>query len=297
MIRFLKTSAVICSIFGMVGCSSEPPEGMVLVSSGYFNMGTDLTDDKGHALSMGLDKPWYSDESPERRIKLNDFYIDKFEVTNKKYYIFCQATDRKPPRHWGGMKYPDGQDDLPVTGVSFFDASDYAQWAGKRLPTEKEWEKAARGENGLLYPWGDVFDVEKANVSPSVRAKTGRGMKPVGSFAAGASPYGAQDMIGNAWEWVWDYYLPYPDSNFKTELFKKKYIVVRGLSYLGVGHFPKKEYMKVVALKSRASFREKLSPLSRKIDVGFRCAKSKPTKWQQLFPPEEKKDEKITGVS
>ncbi|MGV7221452.1 MAG: formylglycine-generating enzyme family protein [Nitrospinales bacterium] len=294
--KFLKTSAffIFCAVFS--GCSTEPPEGMVLVSSGYFNMGTDLVDTNGHALSMGLDKPWFADESPERRINLKAFYIDKFEVTNKNYYIFCQATDCKSPRHWGGMKYPDGQDDLPVTGVSFFDAADYAHWSGKRLPTEMEWEKAARGENGLVYPWGDVFDVDKANVSPSIRAKTGRGIKPVGSFSSGASPYGAHDMVGNVWEWVWDYYLPYPDSTYKTELFKKKYVVVRGLSYLGVGHFPKKEYMKVVALKSRASFREKLNPLARKIDVGFRCAKSKPSLWEQMFPPEVKKDEKVTGV-
>ena len=294
--KFLKTSALIFILTGLGGCSDEPPEGMVLVSSGYFNMGTDLEDTDGHARSMGLDKPWYADESPERRIKLNDFFIDKFEVTNKNYYIFCQATDCKPPRHWGGMKYPEELDDFPVTGVSFFDAADYAHWADKRLPTEKEWEKAARGENGLVYPWGDGFDTAKANVSPSSRAKTGRGIKPVGSFADGASPYGAQDMIGNAWEWVWDYYLPYPDSTYKSELFKKKYVVVRGLSYLSVGHFPKREYMKVVALKSRASFREKLNPLARKIDVGFRCAKSKPYMWEQMFPPEVKKDEKVTGV-
>lgn len=271
-----------------MGCVSEAPEGMIFIPSGYFNMGTDLEDADGHALSMGLDKPWYADETPERRIKLNDFYIDRFEVTNRLYYIFCQATDCKPPRRWGGMKYPEGQDDLPVTGVSFFDATAFAQWSGKRLPTEMEWEKAARGENGLVYPWGDRFDINKANISPSNRVKAGRGIMPVGSFADGASPYGVQDMIGNAWEWVWDYYLPYPESKYYSDLYKKKHVVVRGLSYLSVGHFPKKEYRKVVARKARASYREKLNPLSRKSDVGFRCAKSKPSMWDQLFSSGEK---------
>lgn len=289
--------AFLALLFVFLGCNFEPPpEGMVLVPSGYFQMGTDRLDEDNHALSVGLNKPWFADETPERRIKLADFYIDKFEVSNLQYYIFTQATDHETPRHWKSMKYPEGQDDLPVTGVSFFDAADYAEWAGKRLPTEQEWEKAARGEHGLVYPWGDKFDVEKANVSPSAQNKTGRGIKPVGSFPEGASPYGVQDMIGNVWEWVWDYYQPYPASKHKSKDYEKKLVVVRGMSYLGVGHFPKKEYHKIIALKSRASFRERLSPLSRKIDVGFRCAKSRPTVWRQLFSSGEEKKEKVTGV-
>ena len=119
---------------------------------------------------------------------------------------------------------------------------------------------------------------------------------PVGSFPEGASPYEAQDMIGNVWEWVWSYYLPYPESEYKSELYEKKFVVVRGLSYLSVGHFPKKEYRKVVALKARASYREKLSPLSRKIDVGFRCAKTKRSLWDLLSASGGKKEEKVTGV-
>jgi formylglycine-generating enzyme required for sulfatase activity len=259
------------------GCVLQtPPEGMVLVPSGEFTMGTDAVDSKNHALKVGLAKPWFVDEFPERRVDVASFYIDKFEVTNGQYYIFCQATDHKPPRFWGGPKYPEGDRDLPVTSVSYFDATAYAQWIGKRLPTETEWEKAARGPLGNIFPWGNDFDWDSANISHDSRKKIGHRLKPVGSFPAGVSHYGVHDMVGNAWEWVWDYYLPYPESEYESKDFGKKYIVVRGLSYLGVGHFPQKSYKKVVALKARASYREKLNPFARKKDVGFRCAKDKP---------------------
>lgn len=245
---------------------------MVLIPSGEFTMGTDETDAENNALGLGLDKPWFSDEGPERRVYVNGFYIDQNEVTNREYYIFSQATDHPPPRHWKGPKYPDGTGDLPVTYVSFYDSAAFATWKGRRLPTEQEWEKAARGTRGFLYPWGNQFHWSAANVSPSSTRKTGHGLKPVGSFPDGDSPYGVHDMIGNVWEWVWDYYLPYPENPAQNKDYGKKYIVVRGLSYLSVGHFPKKIYRKVAALKARSTYREKLTPLSRKQDVGFRCA-------------------------
>ena len=256
---------------------------MVLIPSGEFTIGTDQMDEEKHALSLGLNKPWYADESPERRIDIPDYYIDRYEVTNLQYYIFCQATDRKPPRYWKGQKFPEGQDHLPVTAVNYFDASAYAKWAGKRLPNEIEWEKAARGRAGFIYPWGDDFIPGVANLSHSPRTKTGQGLKPVGSFPKSASVYGVHDLVGNAWEWVWEYYQAYPDSTFKTPDYEKKEIVVRGLSYMGVGHFSKKDFSKVVALKARASYREHLNPLARKIDVGFRCAKDRPPFMERVF--------------
>ena len=97
-------------IFGMIlsGCES-PPKGMVLVSGGNFTMGSNKVDTNQHALRVGLNKPWYADESPSLKLYLKDFYIDKYEVTRLQYYIFCQATDHKPPRTWGGEKFPDGE--------------------------------------------------------------------------------------------------------------------------------------------------------------------------------------------
>ena len=248
---------------------------MVLIPSGEFTMGSDAVDSKNHALSVGLTKPWFADEFPEHRVYTRAFYIDKHEVTNRKFYIFCQATDHKPPRSWRGPKYPEGDSDLPVTNVNFYDAAAYAQWMGKRLPTEVEWEKAARGPLGNIFPWGNDFNWDAANISHSSKKKIGHQLKPVGSFPEGTSHYGVEDMIGNAWEWVWDYYLPYPKNEYPSPDYGKKYFVVRGLSYLGVGHFSKKSYKKVVALKARASYREKLNPFARRIDVGFRCAKDK----------------------
>jgi len=270
-------------VFILSGCLEKIPEGMVLIPSGEFTIGTNQIDEENHALALGLNKPWFADESPERRIDTPDYYIDRFEVTNLQYFIFCQATDHKPPRYWKGQKFPEGQDLLPVTEVNYFDANAYAKWADKRLPNELEWEKAARGRAGFIYPWGDDFLPDVANLSLSPRAKAGQGLKPVGSFPRGASPYGVHDMAGNAWEWVWEYYQPYPGNTFKSPDYEKKHIVVRGLSYMGVGHFNKKDFLKVISLKARASYREHLNPLARKTDVGFRCAKDRPPFMERVF--------------
>ena len=270
-------------VFILSGCLEKIPEGMVLIPSGEFTIGTNQIDEENHALALGLNKPWFADESPERRMDTPDYYIDRFEVTNLQYFIFCQATDHKPPRYWKGQKFPEGQDLLPVTEVNYFDANAYAKWADKRLPNELEWEKAARGRAGFIYPWGDDFLPDVANLSLSPRAKAGQGLKPVGSFPRGASPYGVHDMAGNAWEWVWEYYQPYPGNTFKSPDYEKKHIVVRGLSYMGVGHFNKKDFLKVISLKARASYREHLNPLARKTDVGFRCAKDRPPFMERVF--------------
>jgi iron(II)-dependent oxidoreductase len=136
--NFMKRYTIIyLMITGMIlsGCES-PPKGMVLVPGGNFTMGSDKVDTDQRALKVGLNKSWYADESPSLKLYLKDFYIDKFEVTRQQYYIFCQATDHKPPRIWGGEKFPDETGNHPVSHVNFYDAAAYAEWAGKRLPTE-----------------------------------------------------------------------------------------------------------------------------------------------------------------
>jgi len=136
----------------------------------------------------------------ERRpVYVEAFYIDKYPVTNAEYKRFVDATGYPMPMHWRSGNYPEGKADHPVTQVNWDDAAAYAQWAGKRLPTEEEWEKAARGTDGRIYPWGDEWDKDRANTCETRIFDT----TPVGKFSPqGDSPYGVADMSGNVWEWT-----------------------------------------------------------------------------------------------
>ena len=148
----------------------------------------------------------FLDERPQRRVYLDGYWIGKYEVTVAQFRRFCEATGREMPRapEWGW------QDAHPVANVTWHDAAAYAEWSGCRLPTEAEWEKAARGADGRLYPWGNVWDVENCN-NYSDHNPAGDGYQqtqtaPVGSYPSGASPYGCLDMAGNVWEWCRDWY-------------------------------------------------------------------------------------------
>jgi formylglycine-generating enzyme required for sulfatase activity len=165
-----------------------------------------------------------NDEHPQHQAYLDEFYIDKYEVTNRQYKQFCDATSRScppDPNLIGMPRYFADYPDYPVVEVSWDDAVAYASWVGKRLPTEAEWEKAARGTDGRKYPWGNAapgtnrygnFADESANRRrPLSSIVTGyddgyANMAPAGSFPAGASPYGCLDMAGNVWEWCNDWY-------------------------------------------------------------------------------------------
>ncbi|MBI5427173.1 MAG: formylglycine-generating enzyme family protein [Nitrospinae bacterium] len=210
---------------------------------------------------MGSNERW-DDESPEYVERTKSFYIDLYEVTNEDYRKFVDAARREPPYHWPNGAIPKGREKHPVVYVNWFDANDYCKWAGKRLPTEEEWEKAARGEDGFVYPWGNEWVLDKSN-NPY---KHSTGTEPVGSYPAGRSPYGLHDMSGNVWEWVDSYYLPHPgNTTHRAEYGKDKRLLKGGswfdcLSY-GCG------------LSAPTFNRSFFTPEVRNNSFGFRCAK------------------------
>lgn len=133
------------------------------------------------------------------------YYIDRYPVTNADYKAFVEATGHEQPAHWRRGAWPEGKGDHPVVQINWESAKAYAEWAGKRLPTELEWEKAARATDGRDWPWGNTFTSGKCNTSESGILDT----TPVGAYSPqGDSPYGAGDMAGNVWEWIGGKYSP-----------------------------------------------------------------------------------------
>lgn len=169
-------------------------EEMVLVPEGEVRLGTDSKTD----LTFGT-------EADTRTVFVAAFYIDKYEVTNQQYAKFLAETGHRKPKFWEDPRL--NAPEQPVVGVNWEDAETYATWAGKRLPTASEWEKAARGTDGRRYPWGNDYDATRGNFDDggSMDGSTdGYAMTPapVGHFLHGLSPYGLHDMAGNVWEWV-----------------------------------------------------------------------------------------------
>jgi len=254
---------------------------MVEIPAGIFKMGSTFQQiikywNKCLKVDKNCREWWLKDELPEHKVYLDDYWIDMFEVTNEDYMQFVSATGHRPALDdscrtrqcrdgdlWDGAAYPESIRNQPVVQVSWYDADAYCRWRGKRLPTEAEWEKAARGPAGRLYPWG--------NKPPAGRATYKRKwhgaftMTNVGSYSNGASIYGVYDLAGNVWEWVADWY----DAAYYKKSPKKnpqgpaegRFKVVRGGSWINY------------AITLHSSLRRWSRPNVRFNDTGFRCAK------------------------
>jgi formylglycine-generating enzyme required for sulfatase activity len=202
------------------------------------------------------------DEAPAHEVDVPAFEMDQFEVTNADFAQFVEATGHQTDAEKAGLSRTwrdaaEGKDNHPVVYVSWNDAVAYCEWVGKRLPTEAEWEKAARGTEGWIYPWGNDYDASKLNGKDSGL----RGTAAVGSFSAGASPYGAEDMGGNVWEWTADWYEAYPGSSFQSPYYGGKYRVLRGGAWFETAEFV------------RTTTRNATSDTAANDDLGFRCAR------------------------
>jgi formylglycine-generating enzyme required for sulfatase activity len=154
-----------------------------------------------------VDQNLFDRETPQRTVAMPEIIIDKYPVTCWQYQEFCAATGHTRPENWKGGKPPRGQENHPVAYVTMQDAMAYCKWAGGRLPYESEWEKAARGTDGRIWPWGNQPDASRSNSDKhGAEAHT----QPVDAHPDGASPYGCVDMVGNVMEWTWDQNVPYP---------------------------------------------------------------------------------------
>jgi len=211
---------------------------------------------------MGSNERW-DDEAPEYIESVETFHIDLHEVTNANYHLFASATKREPPYHWSEGNIPAGKEDHPVIYVSWHDANAYCKWSGKRLPTEQEWEKAARGENGNIYPWGNEWSLDKSN-NPY---KGSTGTQPVGSYPEGRSPYGLYNMSGNVWEWVDSFYLPHPGNTIPRAEYGKDKRVLKGGSWFDCLSYG-------CGLSAPTFNRSFFTPEVKNNSFGFRCAKS-----------------------
>jgi formylglycine-generating enzyme required for sulfatase activity len=224
---------------------------MVVIPAGSFLMGSKESDEHE------------SHELPQRQVQLSPYSIGKYPVTNTQYAAFVQSAGHRPPSRWYRSLIPRNKEENPVVHVSWEDAFAYCRWLAEitqkhyRLPTEAEWEKAARGGDGRIYPWGNNWLPQQCNSYESFRGDS----SAVGLYSpAGDSPYGCADMVGNVWEWVSDWYGSYSD----TEVIDPSGPATGTFKVLRGGNW----YTKSV----RTTCRLKLGPRTRLTGIGFRCA-------------------------
>ena len=263
----------------------KTPE-MIPIPPGNVIMGT--SDDQVDVLLLKEEwaEEWYSHglfmvEQPQHPVWVNAFEIARFPVTNADYYMFVWQTSHRVPRGWIGFTYIEGDANNPVVGVSLSDALDYCDWLSKtlgqeyRLPTEAEWERAARGNDDRMYPWGNDFDPWRCNTMESAKRST----TPIGIYCpSGDSPFGVADMSGNVYEWTHSLLKPYPyqADDGRDEVNIGGSVIVRGGSWY---------YTRKLA---RCASREAVNPTFVSPALGFRLVRlvtSNPAKADPNQPP------------
>lgn len=219
---------------------------MVDIPAGSFTMGSD----GGNA-----------DSKPPHPVDVKAFQIDKFEVPNTDFQAFVTATSYKTDAEKGGEKgwlgFAQGKENHPVVKVSWNDANAFCTWAGERLPTEVEWEYAARGKDAFAFPYGNTYDSKKQNGKDSGL----RGTTAVGSYPTGASPFGVLDMAGNVAEWTSSKPEHYPGNTTNSKLYGDSLYILRGGGWFSIQD------------QLTSFYRNSAVPTTANDDLGFRCAK------------------------
>ena len=216
---------------------------MVWIPEGYFRMGINAETAQKQAEQLGI-KDYHimaGEESfPEHMVYVQGFFMDKYEVTRERWKKFVDATAWKatapaPSPTWTGPELKPAEAKLPIGEMTWQASQEYSNWAGKQLPTEAMWEKAARGTDGRWYPWGNQKPDPKIHGVLSLEGAL-PGPQPVGSFPLGASPYGCMDMAGNMYEWTSDWKEPYPNNPASSGVAGHRFAVLRGGSFYHTLH-------------------------------------------------------------
>ena len=241
------------------------PTGMAYVPGGPFIMGLTLADatriERNYAIPKVIFEREVTAQILGREVNVKPFYMDRREVTNAEYLAYVTATDAAPPAAptWDGGKVREGYEDYPVTNVTWNEAAAYAQWAGKRLPTEAEWEKVGRNADGRIFPWGSEFNPDLTVTS--TRQPAPRSPAPVGSLPEGSSPYGVEDLVANVQEWTANIYVPYKAEAAAATVEEGNHRAVRGAGY-----------HEIDAFSCMLTARWPVLPDTESTSIGFRCA-------------------------
>ena len=202
---------------------------MVLIPAGESILGTDPAEEEKLPDAFGMADTGYQNEAPRQRVFVKAFYIDRYEVTFGEYENFIKATGAQLPKAWVELDINKWRT-YPAQGVTWTETEAYLKWAGKRLPTEMEWEKAARGPDGSIYVFGNKFD-------PKTARNDLEDTIPVAETGFDESFYGVYGMSGNLSEWCADFYGPHPKSDYHDPKYGKKYRVYKGGAWVSPGHY------------------------------------------------------------